>query len=172
MVFLNNISSKYLEPTQYFCQLYNVVLVLPYINMNPPWVYTCSQSWTPFPPSPLHHPSRSSQRTSPKHPAPCIEARLAIHFLYDIKHISMPFSQIIPPSPSPKESKRLFYTKWNTGFLNLSCGRTLYNLIKAHYYLYVYKYFIPVCCLSFHFLDSIFWKAKSFNFIVIPICHT
>ena len=23
--------------------LYNTVLVLPYINMNPPWVYTCSQ---------------------------------------------------------------------------------------------------------------------------------
>ena len=30
--------------------LYNVVLVFPYINMNPPWVYTCSQSWTPLPP--------------------------------------------------------------------------------------------------------------------------
>ena len=27
--------------------LYNIVLVLPYINMNPPWVYTCSPSWTP-----------------------------------------------------------------------------------------------------------------------------
>ena len=24
--------------------LYNIVLVLPYINMHPPWVYTCSQS--------------------------------------------------------------------------------------------------------------------------------
>ena len=30
-------------------------IVLPYINMNPPWVYTCSQSWTPLPPpSPYH----------------------------------------------------------------------------------------------------------------------
>ena len=27
--------------------LYNIVLVLPYINMNLPRVYTCSQSWTP-----------------------------------------------------------------------------------------------------------------------------
>ena len=37
-----------------FVLLYNIVLVLPYINMNPPRVYTCSQSWTPLlPPSPL-----------------------------------------------------------------------------------------------------------------------
>ena len=53
---------------------------------------------------------RSSQCTSPKHPVSCIEPRLAIRFLYDIIHVSMPFSQIIPPSPSPTESKSLFYT--------------------------------------------------------------
>ena len=46
----------------------------------------------------------------PKHPVSCIKPGLAIHFLYDIIHVSMPFSQIIPPSPSPTESKRLFYT--------------------------------------------------------------
>ena len=33
-----------------------------------------------------------------------------IRFIYDIIHVSMPFSQIIPPSPSSTESKRLFYT--------------------------------------------------------------
>ena len=57
-----------------------------------------------------YHPSGSSQCTSPKHPVSCIEPRLAICFLYDIIHVSKPFSQIIPPSPSPAESKRLFYT--------------------------------------------------------------
>ena len=63
------------------------------------------------PPSP-YHPSGSSQCTSPKHPVSCIEPGLAIRFIYDIIHVSMPFSQIIPPSPSPTptESKRLFYT--------------------------------------------------------------
>ena len=53
-----------------------------------------------------------SLRVIPVHPpqGSCIEPELAIHFLYDIIHISMTFPQIIPPSPSPTESKRLFYT--------------------------------------------------------------
>ena len=61
------------------------------------------------PPSP-YHPSGSSQCTSPKHPVSCVEPGLATRFIYDIIHVSMPFSQIIPPSPSPTESKRLFCT--------------------------------------------------------------
>ena len=41
--------------------LYNILLVLPYINMHTPWVYTCSPSWALFlHPSP-YHPSGSSQ---------------------------------------------------------------------------------------------------------------
>ena len=67
----------------YFILLYNTVLVLPYINMYPPRVYTCSQSWTPLPPPSSYHLSGSSQGTSPKHPVSCIKPRLAIHFLYD-----------------------------------------------------------------------------------------
>ena len=35
----------------FFFLLYNIVLVLPYINMNSPRVYMCSQSWTPSPTS-------------------------------------------------------------------------------------------------------------------------
>ena len=93
----------------YFFLLCTIILVLPYINMNPPWVYTCSQSWTLLPPPSPYNPSGSSQCTSLKHPVSCIEPGLAIRFIYDIVHISMPFSQIIPPSPSPTVSKRLFY---------------------------------------------------------------
>ena len=67
-----------------FCfLLYNIVLVSPYIKMNPPWVYTCSPSWTPLPPPSPYHPSGSSQFTSPKHPVSCIKLGLAISFLYD-----------------------------------------------------------------------------------------
>ena len=70
----------------------------------------CSPSWTLLPPPSPYHPSGWSQCTSPKHPVSCIEPGLATRFIYDIIHVSMPFSQIIPPSPSPTESKRLFYT--------------------------------------------------------------
>ena len=40
-------------------KLYNIVLVLPNIEMNPPHVYMCSPSWTLFPPPSPFHPSGS-----------------------------------------------------------------------------------------------------------------
>ena len=94
----------------YFILLYNTVLVLPYIDMNPPWVYMSSQTWTPLPPATPYHLSGSSPCTSPKHPVSCIKHRLANRFLHDSIHVSVPFSQILPPSPSPTESKSPFYT--------------------------------------------------------------
>ena len=39
----------------------------------------------------------------------CIQPGLAICFTLDNIHVLMLFSQIIPPSPSPIESKSLFY---------------------------------------------------------------
>ena len=122
--------------TFFFFLLYSIVLVLPYINMNPPRVYTCSPFWPPLPrPSP-YHPSGSSQCTSPKHPVSCVEPGLAIRFTYDILHVSMPFSQIIPPSPSPTESKRLFYTSVSL-LLSLIQGYRC-HLSKFHIYALAY----------------------------------
>ena len=120
----------------YYFLLYNVVLVLSYINMHPPHVYTCFPSWTPLlPPSP-DHPSGSSQCTSPKLPVSCIEPGLAIHFLYDIIHVLMPFSQIIPHLPSPTELIRLFYTSVFLSLSRIQCYR--YHLSKFHIYVLVY----------------------------------
>ena len=50
----------------------------------------------------------------PSSPAPsiqycCIEPGLATRSIYDIICISMPFSQIIPPSPSPRVQKTVLY---------------------------------------------------------------
>ena len=104
--------------------------------MNLPRVYTCSPSWTPLPPPSPYHPSGSSQCTNPKHPVSCIELGLVIHFLYDIIHVSMPFSQIIPPSPSPTESKRLFYTSVSLLLSRIQGYR--YHLSKFHIYALVY----------------------------------
>ena len=117
-------------------KLYNIVLVFPNIEMNPPQVYMCSPSWTLLPPPSPYHPSGSSQCTSPKHPVSCNEPGLATCFIHDIIHVSMPFSQIFPPSPSPTESIRLFYTS-----LSLLLSRIqgyCYHLSKFHIYVLVY----------------------------------
>ena len=117
-------------------KLYNIVLVLPNIKMNPPQVHMCSPSWTLLPPPSLYHTSGSSQCTSPKHPVPCIEPGLVTRFIHDIIHVSMPFSQIIPPSPSPTESKRLFYT--SVSLLLSRIQGYCYHLSKFHIYALVY----------------------------------
>ena len=98
------------------------------INFN--WRLITSQYWSGFchaftwmshgcacvlhPESPSNlpppHPSGSSQCTSPEHPVSCTEPGLEIYFTYGNVHVSMLFSQIILPSPSPMEFKRLFFT--------------------------------------------------------------
>ena len=70
------------------------VHVFPILN-PPPTFLSIPSLWV----IPVHQPR-----------APCIMHQTWISFTYDILHVSMPFSHIIPPSPSPTESKRLFYT--------------------------------------------------------------
>ena len=101
----------------------------------------------PHPEAPFHLPPHTIPLGHPS-----VESGLAIRFLYDIIHILMPFSQIIPP-PSPTESKRLFYTSVS---LLLSCIQGYhYHLSKFHIYALVLvflflAYFIPYNRLQFH----------------------
>ena len=102
-------------------------------------VYMSSQSWTPLPTSSSYHLSGSSQCTSPKHPLSCVELRLAIRFLHDSIHVSMPFSQIIPPSTSPTESKSLFFT---------SVSLFLSRIQSYHYHLSNFHIYSSVYCIG------------------------
>ena len=116
----------------------------------------CSPSWTLLPPPSPYHPSGSSQCTSPKHPVSCIEPGLATHFIHDIIHVSMPLSQIFPPSPSPTESIRLFYTS-----VSLLLSRTpgyCYHLSKFHIYALLYIYSTVYTVLVFFIFPLNFVK--------------
>ena len=64
----------------------------------------------PLPPRSPPHPSGLSQSTGFECPASCIELAPFIYFTYGNIHVSMLFSHIIPPQPSPTESKILFFT--------------------------------------------------------------
>ena len=92
------------------------VHVFPVLNSSPTSLLV-SSLWV----IPVHQPQGS-----------CIEPGLVIHFLYDIIHVSMPFSQIIPPSPSPTESKRLFYA--SVSLLLSHIQGYHYHLSKFHIY--------------------------------------
>ena len=121
--------------------------------------YTCVPPPEPSsllpPPSPYHH-SGSSQCTSPQHPVSCIEPGRATSFIYYIIYVSMPFSQIIPPSPSPTESKRLFYT----GLLSsLSLLTFTGNALNGH--------FITLhCCVTLSASNILKKKPQSDHLVV------
>ena len=109
---------------------------LPYIDMNQPWVYMCLPVLNPFAPPSPSHPSGLSQCTGFECPVSCIEPGLVICFTYGNIHVSMLFSQIIPPLPSPTESKSLFFI--SVSFL-LSCIQGhCYHLSKFHIYTLIY----------------------------------
>ena len=136
----------------YFFLLYSIVLVLPYINMNPLRVYTCSQSWTPPATSlpipslwviPVHH-----------HPVSCIDLDWWL-VSYMILYMFQCHSPKSSPSPSPTESKRLFYT--SVSLLLSRIQGYCYHLSKFHIYALVYcigifllAYFTLYNWLQFH----------------------
>ena len=104
--------------------------------MNQPRVHMCSPSINPLPPPSPSHPPGSSQCTSPEHPVSCIKPGPVIRFTYDNTHVSTLPSHIIPPSPSPTESKRLFFTSVSLLLSRIQGHR--YHLSKFHIYMCQY----------------------------------
>ena len=114
------------------------------------------------------HPSGSSQYTSPEHPVSCIKPGLVICFTNDNIHVSMLLSQIIPPLPSPIESKRLFYTSVSLLLFHIQGCR--YHLSKFHIYALVYCigvfsfWLTSLCIMGSNFIHLIRTDSNAFLF--------
>ena len=95
---------------------------------------------TPNPESASHLPPHIISLDHPHAPAPSIlypVSNIDWHFvIHDSIRVSMPFSQIIPPSPSPSESKSPFYT--SVSLLLSRIQGHHYHLSKFHIYVSVY----------------------------------
>ena len=127
------------------------------------WIcHRCTCVPHPEPPSHLSPHTISLGHPSAPPPISCIEPRLVIHFLYDIIYVSMPFSQIIPPSPSPTESKRLYYTSVSLLLSHIQSYR--YHLSKFHIYPLVYCIGVFLSGL----LHSVYFKHLNGSVVV---CH-
>ena len=115
--------------------LYNIVLVLPYMNMNPPRVNTYSPSWTP---SHLH--PRTIPLGHPSAPAPSIlypasnrDWRfISYMMLYMFQCHSPKSSHPLPLPQSPKD----FYTSVSLLLSRIQGYR--YHLSKFYIYALVY----------------------------------
>ena len=103
-----------------------------------------NHSSLPPPPSPYHL-SGSSQCTSPKHPASCIEPRLAIHFLYDSIHETLVVG---------------FHGLFSSNIL--TCLPPFLQIPSQSSYLLCF------CCLCLKYLNSLdFYLFSSLNKLVI-----
>ena len=119
----------------YFIKLW-WVFFLPYIDMNQPRAYMCPLSQTPLPPPSLFHPSVLSQCTRFECPVSCIKFELVIYFTYGKIHVSMLFSQIIPPLPSPNRvQKSILYICVSFTVSHIGYH---YHLSKLHIYALLY----------------------------------
>ena len=72
--------------------IYNIVLVLSYIDMNLPWVYMCSPSWTSLPSPSPSHPSSA--------PAPSTLYHALNLDWWSVSHVIIYMFQCHSPKPS------------------------------------------------------------------------
>ena len=104
--------------------------------MNQPQINLCPPILNSLSPPSSSYPSGLSHSTGFGWNASCIKFALVFYFTYDNIHVSMLFSQIIPPSPSPTKSKSLFFTSVS---LLLSCIQGHHcHLSKFHIYVLAY----------------------------------
>ena len=136
---------------------------LPYIHMSQPWVYMFSPSWSYLSPPSPSHPSGSSQCTSPEHAASCIEPGLAIYFTYENIHVSVLFSQIIPPLPFPtRVQKSVLYI-----CVSFAVSHH-YHLSKFHIYVLIYcigvffSWLTSLCIIGSSFIHLIRTDSNTF----------
>ena len=117
---------------------------------------------SPSPP----HPSGLFQSTGSACWASCIELALVIYFTYGNTHISMLFSQITPPLPSPTESESLSFTSVSP---LLPCTKDYwYHLSKFHTYAFIYSICLSLsdlCIISSRFIHLIRTDSNAFLFI-------
>ena len=142
---------------------------------------------------PNHFPG-SFQCTSPEHPVSYIEPGLVVCFTYDNIHVSMLPSQIIPPSPSPTESKRLFFTSVSLLLCLMVVGMSSIVQWLFHLYLFICWMtlkiefweksilWIQIHCQKYELPTSpsmwlaisffvVFWWSKLFNFNVVKLSN-
>ena len=74
----------------------------------------------------------------------CIKLGLVIYFIYDNIHVSILFSQIISPSPSPTESKSLFFT---------SVSLLLSHILGHRYHLSKFNIYALIYCIGIFLSD-------------------
>ena len=98
----------------------------------------------PLPPPSPSHPSGLSQCTSFEYPVSCIELGLVIYFTYGNIHVSMLFSQIILPLPSPTESKCLFF---------ISVSLLLFHIYSHNYHLSKFHIHALLYCIGVFLSD-------------------